>query len=72
MKRIVALLLAALLLVSLTACKAGKTEESEAPAPAADPVSEAASKAETAAQTEAKAEAQPEAQPEEEKGGQSA
>ena len=66
MKRIVALLLAALLLVSLTACKAGKTEESEAPAPAADPVSEAASKAETAAQTEAKpeAEAQPEAQPE--------
>lgn len=65
MKKIIALLLAALLLVSLTACKAGKNEESESPTPV-DPVSEAASKTETAAQTEAKteAEAQPEAQPE--------
>ena len=55
MKKIIALLLAALLLVSLTACKAGKTEEPEAPAPA-DPVSEAASKAEAAVQAETKPE----------------
>ena len=54
MKKIIALLLAALLLVSMTACKAKQAEEAEAPG---DPVSQAVDKAEAAAQTEAEAQA---------------